>query len=155
MDDTRHTLTVATSDPTNLDAFQELAFHTGRQILVMVSSPSAIERAIRVHYHGEFPLLGAPPGAPVATALGLRAEPAAAEPVAPPPVVALASSRGPTMTGPREVELNQRIDALTQQVTDLQRMVASQARALHGMVELLESRGLVDRAAYLAKVRGG
>jgi type IV pilus assembly protein PilB len=59
------------------------------------------------------------------------------------------------MTGAREVELHQRIDVLAQQVADLQRMVASQARALHGMMELLEARGLVERAEYLAKVRGG
>ena len=33
-------------------------------------------------------------------------------------------------------------------------MVASQARAMHGLLELLEGRGVVSRAEYLAKLRG-
>ena len=46
------TLTLASADPTNVEALQELAFHTGHKLQVVVSSPSAIERAIRKHYHG-------------------------------------------------------------------------------------------------------
>ncbi|NPC85520.1 general secretion pathway protein GspE, partial [Pyxidicoccus fallax] len=47
-------LTVATADPTNVESFQELAFHTGQRIQVVVAAASSIERAIRRHYHGEF-----------------------------------------------------------------------------------------------------
>jgi type IV pilus assembly protein PilB len=139
------TLTVATSDPTNPDAFQELGLQLGRQIRVVVSSASAIERAIQLHYHGEF-LMAPQKAAPPAVAKGVRAEPVA--PPAPP-----LPPRMP-MSGARENELLQRVDALSQQVEDLQRMVASQARAMHGLLELLEGRGVVSRAEYLAKLRG-
>src|SRR5512145_909945 len=47
------TLQIATSDPTNFEALQELAFHTGLKILPSVAGSSAIERAIRRHYYGE------------------------------------------------------------------------------------------------------
>lgn len=146
-DAAQQALTVATSDPTNADAFQELGLQLGRQIRVVVSSASAIERAIQLHYHGEF-LMAPQKAAPSSVAMGFRAPP---EPVAPPsPPV---SPRMP-MGGARENELLQRVDALSQQVEDLQRMVASQARAMHGLLELLEGRGVVSRAEYLAKLRG-
>jgi type IV pilus assembly protein PilB len=143
-DDAARSLTVATSDPTNTEAQQELAFHTGRQVHFLVSSASAIERAIRVHYHGEFPM-ALPGPAPAGVAMALRSQP---EPVP------AASPRLAMSSAPRDSELHQRVEALTQQVEDLQRMVASQARAIHGLVELLEGQGLVRRAEYLAKVRG-
>lgn len=146
-DDGARSLTVATSDPTNTEAQQELAFHTGRQVHFLVSSASAIERAIRVHYHGEFPM--ALPGPAAGVAMGFRSQP---EPVAPP--APAASHRVAMSSAPRDSEVHQRVEALTQQVEDLQRMVASQARAIHGLVELLEGQGLVSRAEYLAKVRG-
>ncbi len=141
-------LVLATSDPTNTDALQELAFHTGCNVRVMVSSASAIERAIRLHYHGEIPM-GASPAAPPSVAMGFRSPPDMAPyavPPTPPPRMPLA--------GARDAELAQRVEALTQQVGDLQRMVASQARAIHGLMELLEERGVATRAEYLAKVRG-
>lgn len=147
-DDAARSLTVATSDPTNTEAQQELAFHTGRQVHFLVSSASAIERAIRVHYHGEFPM-ALPGPAPVGVAMGFRSQP---EPVAAP--VPAASHRMALASAPRDSEVLQRVEALSQQVEDLQRMVASQARAIHGLVELLEGQGIVSRAEYLAKVRG-
>ncbi|AGC45376.1 general secretion pathway protein E [Myxococcus stipitatus DSM 14675] len=144
-------LTVATADPTNVESLQELAFHTGQRIQVVVAAASSIERAIRRHYHGEITSATATPLAfgmeeetfelaPPSGALELMptARPAAAS-TAPAPV--------------RESELLQRVEGLTQQVTDLERMVAQQARSLRAMLELLEKRGLVTRDDYLAKVR--
>lgn len=145
LDAAQQVLTVATSDPTNTDALQELALHLGRQVRVAVSSASAIERAIQLHYHGEF-LMPPPKVEPPAVAMGLRSRPEPVPLPTPPPRVAVG--------GAREHELLQRVDALSQQVEDLQRMVASQARAIHGLMELLEGRGVVNRSEYLAKVRG-
>ncbi|NPC84628.1 general secretion pathway protein GspE, partial [Pyxidicoccus fallax] len=54
---------------------------------------------------------------------------------------------------PRESELVRRVEELTQQVSRLEGMVAQQARSLRAMLELLETRGLVTRDDYLAKVR--
>ncbi|HEY8209719.1 MAG TPA: hypothetical protein VIG99_19665, partial [Myxococcaceae bacterium] len=52
--DTRQkTLQVATSDPTNFEALQELAFHTGMKIQVSISGATSIDRAIRKYYYGE------------------------------------------------------------------------------------------------------
>jgi type IV pilus assembly protein PilB len=133
------TLTLASADPSNVDALQELAFHTGLKIQVVVTSASAIERAVRKHYYG---------GASNTTAspedFGLS------EPTyefTPPAPRASADS-------PRQAELQQRVDVLTQQVADLEGMVANQARSLSALIEVLESRGTLSREEYFSKLRG-
>lgn len=140
-------LTVATSDPTNVESLQELAFHTGQRIQVVVAAASSIERAIRRHYHGEF-------SSPTATPLTFGMEEATFE-LAPPsgPEAVAPVARAAPHPGPRESELLQRVEELSQQVSGLERMVAQQARSLRAMLELLETRGLVTRDDYLAKVR--
>ncbi len=150
-DEAQGTLVLATSDPTNTDALQELAAHSGCTVHVMVSSASAIERAIRLHYHGEIPMGGGesvPAAAPQAVALGFRSPPEFAGYSVPTPSPRVA------VGGPRDAELAQRVEALSQQVEDLQRMVASQARSIHVLTEVLETYGVLNRAEYLAKVRG-
>jgi type IV pilus assembly protein PilB len=134
-----NTLTLASADPTNVEALQELAFHTGQKIQVVVSSASAIERALRKHYYGGAPNTTASPDQ-----FGIR-EPTYE--LTPPP-----SPRLPSM---REAELQQRVDVLTQQVADLQQMVANQARSLSALLEVLEARGGLSREEYFAKLRGG
>lgn len=132
-------LTLASADPTNVEALQELAFHTGQKIQVVVASASAIERAIRKHYYG---------GASNTTAkpeeFGIREPVYEFEPPAPP------ASR----PSPREAELVQRVEVLTQQVADLERMVANQARSLSALIEVLESHGTLSREEYFSKLRG-
>ncbi|NVJ06956.1 general secretion pathway protein GspE [Myxococcus sp. AM001] len=145
------TLTVATADPTNVEAFQELAFHCGQRLQVVVASASSIERAIRRHYHGEVTSTTATP-----LSFGMD-EPTfeLAPPVESAPLslaVRAVSSAALGQPG-REAELTQRVEELTQQVAGLERMVAQQARSLRAMLELLETRGLVTRDDYLAKVR--
>ncbi len=135
-------LTLASSDPTNVEALQELAFHTGQKVHVVVSSASAIERAIRKHYYG---------GATNTTAspedFGLSEPTYEFSPEVAPPSRALAAS-------PREIELQQRVEALTQQVAELESMVANQARSLSALIEVLESRGALSREEYFSKLRG-
>jgi type IV pilus assembly protein PilB len=65
------------------------------------------------------------------------------------------TGRAPALATPalRESELLQRVEDLSQQVSSLEGMVAQQARSLRAMLELLETRGLVTRDDYLAKVR--
>jgi type IV pilus assembly protein PilB len=138
MDLAHKTLTLASADPTNVEALQELAFHTDQKIQVVVSSASAIERAIRKYYYG-----GASNSTASVEQFGIS------EPMyefSPPP-----SSR---VSGPRESELQQRVEALTQQVNDLQQMVASQARSLSALIEVLESHGVLSREEYFSKLRG-
>ncbi|RKG69366.1 general secretion pathway protein GspE [Corallococcus sp. CA054B] len=140
-------LTVATSDPTNVESLQELAFHSGQKLQVVVATASSIERAIRHHYHGEVTSTAATPlsfGMDEATfelAPPQQAEPA--EPPrtpTPPPVV-------------RDVELASKVEALTQQVADLERMVAQQARVMRAMMDALEARGALTREEVQAKAR--
>ncbi|MCE9670076.1 general secretion pathway protein GspE [Myxococcus stipitatus] len=142
-------LTVATSDPTNVESLQELAFHTGQRIQVVVAAASSIERAIRRHYHGEITSATASP-----LVFGIEESTFELAPPSEPLEMVPANRGGPPPSGPqRENELTQRVAVLTQQVADLERMVAQQARSLRAMLELLETRGLVTRDDYLAKVR--
>jgi type IV pilus assembly protein PilB len=137
-DVTQKTITVASADPSNVEALQELAFHTGQKIQVVVTSASAIERAIRKHYYG---------GASNTTAspedFGLNEPTYEFTPPAP----------RVTADSPRQAELQQRVEVLTQQVADLERMVANQARSLSALIEVLESRGGLSREEYFAKLR--
>lgn len=140
-------LTVATADPTNVESLQELAFHTGQRIQVVVAAASSIERAIRRNYHGEVT-------SPTATPLSFGMDEPTFE-LAPPSESesGLAMARPSGHPSPRESELLKRVEDLSQQVSSLERMVAQQARSLRAMLELLETRGLVTRDDYLAKVR--
>jgi type IV pilus assembly protein PilB len=143
-------LTVATADPTNMESFQELAFHTGQRIQVVVAAASSIERAIRRHYHGE---LSTPTATPLTFGLEESTFELAPPSSAPEPVPAVTRMAVPAAPGLRESELAQRVEDLSQQVARLEDMVAQQARSLRAMLELLETRGLVTRDDYLAKVR--
>ncbi|MDC0707646.1 general secretion pathway protein GspE [Stigmatella sp. ncwal1] len=131
-------LTLASADPTNVEALNELAFHTGHRIQVVVSSASAIERAIRQHYYGGTGTTTAHPGE-----FGLDE-----------PFYEFTPPSSPVTRSPREAELVQRVDALTQQVADLERMVANQARSLSTLIEVLESQGALSRQEYFARMRG-
>jgi type IV pilus assembly protein PilB len=139
VDVAQKTLTLASADPSNVDALQELAFHTGQKIQVVVSSASSIERSIRKYYYG---------GATNTTAspedFGLS-EPTY-EFTPPAPRISADS--------PRQAELQQKVEVLTQQVADLQQMVANQARSLSALLEVLETRGALSRAEYFAKLKG-
>jgi type IV pilus assembly protein PilB len=136
---THKTLTLASSDPTNVEALQELAFHTAQKIQVVVSSASAIERAIRKYYYA---------GASNTTAnpdqFGFRE-----------PTYELTPPPSPRLSSPREAELHERVEVLTQQVADLQQMVANQAKSLSALLEVLEARGALSREEYFSRLRGG
>lgn len=132
------TLTLASADPTNVEALQELAFHTDQKIQVVVSSASAIERATRKYYYGGASNITASPDQ-----FGIS------EPTyefTPPP--------SPRLSSVRESELQQRVEVLTQQVNDLQQMVANQARSLSALIEVLETHGVLSREEYFSKLRG-
>jgi type IV pilus assembly protein PilB len=136
------TLTVATPDPTNVESLQELAFHSGQKIQVVVASASSIERAIRHHYRGEVTSTAATP-----LQFGMEEE-----------TFELSPSREPEAPAPaprpaRDAELVARVDALTQQVADLERMVAQQARVMRAMMDALEDRGALTREEVQAKAR--
>lgn len=51
----RRTLVVAMSDPTNLAALDEVKFTSGCDVRPVVSGDAAIERSIKIYYHGVRP----------------------------------------------------------------------------------------------------
>ena len=147
VDPATKTLTVATSDPTNVESLQELSFHAAQRLQVVVASASSIERAIRHHYHGEVT-------SSAATPLSFGMEEVTFE-LAPPQQVEAVPTPPPRAQGPapRDMELTSKVEALTQQVADLERMVAQQARVMRGMMEALEARGALTREEVQAKAR--
>ena len=123
------TITLATSDPTNVEAFQELSLYTGMRIQgVVVAAGSSIDRAIRRHYYGENT------GTPKAT------------PPAPPKVVA---SQGPATSS----DVARELAALTQRIADIERVVRGEVRALRGLVEVLLDKRVITREEYVHRVR--
>ena len=160
-----NTLFLATSDPTNLEQLQELAFATAKRVQVAVATASSIERAIRRYYFGEeaaaaetihprelgvtmFELAKAhspPRAAPPATAVPPPPE-RTAPPPPPPPSPLAASPAGPS---PGALALRNELAVLKEQVDALETISASQVRALRVLLELLVQSGLVSREEYL------
>jgi len=134
-DQVHRTLQLATSDPTNHEAFKELAFYTGLRVQPHVATSSGIDRAIRRYYYGEHTR---GPRAARPQELGLNEQTFEADQL----------SAKPTEVNGTELA------QLIQQVGALERLVAGQVRALRGMLELMVDKGIVSREEYLEKVRG-
>lgn len=139
-------LQVASSDPTNYEAIQELTFLLGQTIQISVASSSAIDRAIRFHYYGERTQN-------VSTAtpeqLGMS------EPTFDIEHQRTLQTPAPGPSAQVPAELVQQIEKLTRRVDELEKLSANQVRAIRGLLELLVDKGVVRREEYLAKVRGG
>lgn len=139
-------LQVASSDPTNYEAIQELTFLLGQTLQVSVASSTAIDRAIRRYYYGERTeqVSTATPeqvGMSEAT-FDIEHQRTFQTPTAAPGSVASA-------------ELEKKVEALTRRVDELEKLSANQVRAIRGLLELLVDTGVVRREDYLARVRGG
>src|SRR4051812_5096332 len=61
-------VTIAMSDPTDLSAVDQLAFHTGKRIKPMLAGDTEIVQAIQVHYGAADTKPAAPAAAPAAPA---------------------------------------------------------------------------------------
>lgn len=119
---------LATSDPTNFQALDEIAFHTGMRVEPVVSAPSSIDKAIRKYYYGEE--IRAQKTATPAD-LGIQEQQVELAPAPPAPPAAPSADL-------------ERIETL----------LSGQVRALRALVETLIENGLISREEYLAKVRG-
>jgi type IV pilus assembly protein PilB len=141
---------IATSDPTNQDQMSELEFHTGMRVTVALSSPSAIDRAIRRYYYGDS---SSSTTAATPQSLGVSENTYNEDELSDPRL------KGPRAPGggasSRDVqELTARLSQALQQISTLEQLVASQVRVVRGLVELLVEKGVVKRDDYLAKIRG-
>jgi len=153
------TLQLATSDPTNTEAMQELAVATNSKIVNVVATGSAIDRAIRRYYYGEGPaqrttvIPGPTPSSPDVTV------PAPPAPSASLDLDELLGNAPPRAAGPRpaappfdDTAMKKEIAVLKEQLDSLEKVTASQVRAMRALVELLIESGLVSRDEYLVKV---
>jgi type IV pilus assembly protein PilB len=142
------TVTLATSDPTNVEALQELAFYTGLRVQVAVASGSSVDRAIRRHYYGE---------STVASNTTTPGQLGVSEPLFDPQQLVAtqhpAAPSAPRTAAPASPELSEQLAALNQRMSDLEKVVSGQVRALRGLVELLLEKGVIDREAYVSRVR--
>lgn len=164
-------LHVATSDPTNLDALQELSFHTGMKIHPSVAGSSAIEKSIRRFYYGE-KVTASDTTTP--QALGVKettfelqrmATNPGGMPAIQPPRPAPASAPPPSpsggfaapasaSTGPASAaDLERKVELLTERVAQLEKTAANQARALRALFDVLVEKRMITREEYQAKVR--
>lgn len=143
-------LGLATADPTNHEAIQEIEFATGHRVVTLVAAESAIDRAIRRHYFGETPTrpTGQAPQLATETLYELDALLGGAGDAVGPP----ASAPAPRAAPLRDESPGAELVGLRQHVANLGRMVALQSRALNALVELLVEYGLVAREDYLKKV---
>lgn len=178
VEQTGRTITIATSDPTNFEHLQAIGFATNCKVQPVVSTASAIERAIRRYYFGEDPSAPRPP-APVEQQPAPEAMPApagpstvdhtsyeldellGAEPRRTSEEAAISipiSSPTPVPVSPQalsnalEVSLRREISVLREQVASHEEINTSQVRALRVLLEVLIESGLVGRDEYLDKL---
>lgn len=152
-DPLRKILHIATSDPTNVDASQELSFLTGMRIQVSVAGSSAIDRAIRRHYYGERTTSTATatpesfgveePTYDLGPLQAARGAPSAAAP--PPPAINAITTQLSA--------IEKRLDAMSERMVLLEKSSANQVRALRGLLELLIEKGVMTRDEFMGKVR--
>lgn len=167
MNRTARTLSVATSDPTNIEHLSAVQFATSSKVLPVVATASAIERAIRRYYFGEHvePVSGpvsttpVPPPAPAASSTASRGDTSyeldsllgnaeAAPRTIEVPIVVSSPTPVPTM----EAQLRREIAVLREKVESLEEISTSQVRALRSLLEILIESGLVTRDEYLEKL---
>jgi len=138
-DDDARTFTVATSDPTGYEALDEVSFRTGLKVKPVIAAPSAIDRAVRRYYYGE------------GTEASETLDPAAYGLRGAGDVVDLEGAPTPSAAPPRDAES---LESVRAALEALEQNLASEVRALRNLVELLVENGVIDREAYLAKMRG-
>ena len=165
-------ISIATSDPTNLEHLQALEFATNLKVMPTVTTASAIERAIRKYYFGEH--VEPPASAPRAMVpapqkerafsdtsfeldalLGEPRRKTAEIPLVAPKGAAQSMAARPTLAAINntiEVQLRREIAVLREKADALEEINGSQVRALRVLLELLIESGLVTRDEYLEKL---
>lgn len=151
-----NTLTVATSDPTNVEAMQELEFATSQKVNAVVATASSIDRAIRRYYFGES---ASSTKAATPAELGLSEttyeldQLLAAPAASPRPPVKPSRPPAPPPVDQHSVEgLRKEVALLREQVDGMEAIISSQVRALRSLLEILIEAGLITRDEYLERV---
>lgn len=142
---------IATSDPTNQDQQTELEFHTGMRVTVALSSPSAIDRAIRRYYYGDS---STSTNTMTPQSLGVSENTYGEEELSDPRLKGAKAAGGGGASSRDVQELTARLSQALQQISTLEQLLSSQVRVVRSLVELLVQNGLISREEYLAKLRG-
>lgn len=132
LDAGRRVLRVATADPTNSSAIEELKQLTGMSVEAAVATATDIDTAVRHYYYGEQQPQVAIPGF------------SAFEPQRAPPKPPQQTAAAPASAEP----------ALVLRVSQLEELAARQARALRVLVEMLVETRQLDREAFQRRARG-
>lgn len=155
-DSQTNTLTVATSDPTNVEALQELEFATSQKVAAVVATASSIDRAIRRYYFGESvsSTKAATPGELGLSETTYELDQLMAAPAASPrPPARAARPPPPPPVDQNSVEgLRKEVALLREQVDGMEAIISSQVRALRSLLEILIEAGLITRDEYLERV---
>ena len=152
---------LATSDPTNVAALNDITFKTGLKVQAAVATGSSIDRAVRRMYYGEStqasktatpqrfgvqePTFGEDEISGVAPKPSRGAAAKAAPPR--PPVARQVDPMAEIETAARGAE----IARLKDRIAAMEKRSDSQVRALRALVELLVESGLVSRDEYMQK----
>jgi hypothetical protein len=140
MQQERRVVQVATSDPTNYEALDEVAFRTNMKVEPVVATPSGIDRAIRRYYYGETPEAQQASKTLDPEAYGLRNQ---GRMVDLGPDARAGEARAPAAAPVADGD----------RLSSLEQTLAAEVRALRGLVELLVEQGIIRREDYLKKVR--
>jgi len=154
-DPANNALSVASSDPTNIEALQELEFATGMKITPLVATASSIDRAIRRHYFGErvSATKAATPGELGMSETTFELDQLLSAPAASPrPPPERRTAPPPAPPAPDSESLRKEIALLREQVDGMESIISSQVRALRSLLELLIEAGLLTREEYLDRV---
>ncbi len=145
------TLNLATSDPTNVEALQELSFATNAKVVAVVATASSIDRAIRRYYYGE--TTAASKTASPAQ-LGLKETNLELDELL--GVAPAKPGQAPAAKAPAPVvddgAWKKEIALLREEIEALDKSASNHARGLRALVELLIEAGLISREDYLAKL---
>ena len=142
------TLNLATSDPTNVEALQELSFATNAKIVAVVATASSIDRAIRRYYYGES-TVATKTATPAS--LGLKETNVELDEL-------LGVGNAPARPAPAPAPTvddgawKKEIALLREEIEALDKSTSNHTRALRALVELLIESGLITREDYLAKL---
>jgi type IV pilus assembly protein PilB len=144
---------VATADPTNAEALEELGSIIGLRIVPVVSTSSGVEKAIRRYYLGEtVPAengAAGDVGADAGFAVVVPRTPSPPPEQTPPPIPKFIPPPPP----PDDAgELS--LGALAEEVDSLHALVAKQIHLIRVLVESLADRGVIDREEFLRRVHG-
>lgn len=154
-DSQTNALTVATSDPTNVEALQELEFATSQKVNAVVATASSIDRAIRRYYFGESvsATKAATPGELGLSETTYELDQLLAAPAASPRPPTKVARPAPPPVDQHSVEgLRKEVALLREQVDGMEAIISSQVRALRSLLEILIEAGLITRDEYLERV---